>query len=96
MALISSDLPRENSATKAHAGGLRAVFEQLRDAPVGLRVAQLVLDEPSPKGFETFGELSAPFAVGGKLLGKRHGRFRHKVQVFTLSQRFFRSASAWT
>jgi hypothetical protein len=78
---------------------MQAIFaqflEQLSDAPVGLGVAQLVLDEPGGKIVKHPGELSTPFAVGGKMLGKRHGRFRHKVQVFTLSQRFFQSAT-WT
>jgi hypothetical protein len=69
MALISSDLPRENSATKGDVQSVFAQFvEQLRDAQIGLRVAQLVFREPSPEGFEAFRQLGAPSAVGGELL----------------------------
>jgi len=65
---------------------LAQLVEQAGDATVRLRIVQLVVEQPARELPDDLRDPRAPFAVGGKVLGKRHGSSQDNVGGGTLSQ----------
>jgi hypothetical protein len=75
---------------KGHMQPVFAQFvEQVGDTPVRLGVGKFVLDQPERELLQDLGEVGAPFAVGGKVLGKRHGEFQRKDKFYSTTKLVF-------